>query len=310
MDEKVKELIEKLSIRNPESIEAAKELGRLGFDAVCAALETPEKLNSPGGRHALSKELSLQEPKKIIPRLVGALGLGDWRPTMVATDALCAIGEATIPALSENLLEEASADGRNNTILVLQRLGGTEAAENLAKVAKEDKTPEVRATAITALGRLGAENAASAIIEALCDKSELVKKAASRAAGWLKVVEAADGIVKLLGEFDPTSRAYAIYALDRIGDASAAPAVIGFLKDDDPYVRWSAAAALRRLWTDESGAALEETLSDGEDVVASAALETLCLKSPETAKKHLKSARKDSRALGICHTGLGGERIP
>jgi len=299
MDETIRKAIEHMSGfgrgRADEAAEAARAIGALGVEALCAALLTPEALNVPKGRHALKDEIARQGPGAVAPALLAALAHPDWRPNQVACDVIALMPEAMAPRLIAFLVEAGPPHGRINAILVLRRMGVTDAGAALAGLAGGDPAPEVRAAAVEALGWLGADGAGEAVVRALADESGDVRLKAVRAAGWLRLPEAVDGILALLPSADAEARAAAVYALDRIGDARAAARVADLLEDPEPYVRWSAAVALRRLWTDACGPALAAALRDDEETVAASALDTLCIAAPRIDADLLSSAADDPR---------------
>ena len=299
MKEEIREAITHLSgfdrKHSSEAIEAARALGALGVEALCAVLDTPAALNVPGPRRTLSAQLARQDPAAVAPALLRALAHKDWRPNQVACDAIGLMKETMTPALIDNLETEREPTGRINTILILRRMGVSAAAPALAKLAREDPVAEVRAAAVEALGHLGVSQAAAAVVAGLDDTSPAVRLKSVKAAGWLRMCEATEGILAFARSADTEGRAAAVYALDRIGEVRATSFVVDCLKDADPYVRWSAAVALRRLWQEGCETALEKVLEDTEETVAAAALETLCIAAPKRARGLLAAAMEDPR---------------
>jgi len=299
MKEEIRRAIERLSgfdrDHSAEAVEAAKAVGALGVEALCAALDTPEALNVPRARHALKDEIARRDPAVVAPALLRALAHKDWRPNQVACDVINLMQEAMTPALIDNLETERQPNGRINTMLILRRMGASAAAPSLVKLACEDSVAEVRATAVEALGYLGVAQAADAVVVALDDTSPAVRLKAVKAAGWLRMCDAAEGVVAFARSADTEGRAAAVYALDRIGDVRATPFVVDCLEDPDPYVRWSAVVALRRLWKEGCETPLEKALEDTEETVAAAALETLCIAAPTKARNRLAAAMEDPR---------------
>ena len=305
--DQVEELIRRLS--GAEAVEAAEVLGALGHEALCRALNTPEVLVVPGGRRALSAQLARQDAAAVTGALMRALAHKDWRPVQVAFDAIQAFGERMIPVLIENLEKEEEPAGRASTIMTLERMGASAAGNTLARAAHEDPVSEVRLAAVQALGRIGGDQAPAAAVAGLRDESQAVRLAAVRAAGWLRAREAVEGVIDFARAAATDARAAAVYALDRIGDTRATGFVTGLLKDPAPYVRWSAAVALRRLWTAKCEAALREAIGDADEVVATAALETLCIKRGRGSRQILltlaSEARPALRATAVCYISRG-----
>jgi HEAT repeat protein len=114
----------------------------------------------------------------------------------------------------------------------------------------QDANAEVRLSAATALGRIGADGktAVPALITALQDKDKYVRQGAADALGHFgaKAKTAVPALINALKDENKYVRLNAASALGRIGleAKSAIPALIGALKDEKLEVRQNAASGL------------------------------------------------------------------
>lgn len=114
-----------------------------------------------------------------------------------------------------------------------------------ARRALDDPHPEVRATALRSLARLG-ETTERTISEAARDPDPLVRAAACELAPELSGPHGVAILEPRLEDVDATVTEAAAFAAGEIGDAAAAlvPGVTALLDHDDPIVRETAVAAL------------------------------------------------------------------
>ena len=105
----------------------------------------------------------------------------------------------------------------------------------LLKIIVNDSDMEIRKTAITLIGDLKVEGAASALIKALDDESEDVQIAACFAIGRLKAGEAKPKLIEMLKKQDMTRDSNLtdaiISALDELGAKEVAPFAVEVIKD-------------------------------------------------------------------------------
>ncbi len=133
---------------------------------------------------------------------------------------------------------------RKRAATTLRELGNT-SMDNL-----DDPCPEVRGSAITALGKLGDANIVDKLIPYLQDEASDVRGSAITALGKLGDAQIIDKLIPYLQDEDPINRASTITALAKLGDAQIIDKLIPYLQDEASDVRGSARAALRNLGYD------------------------------------------------------------
>jgi HEAT repeat protein len=105
---------------------------------------------------------------------------------------------------------------RYDAVLILEERGGPEAVQLLIGALRDQEYVSIRWRAARALGKLRAQEAVGALVDALGDESQHVRK----------------GVAQALGE---------------IGDPGAVPALIKALRDDERKVGLEASHALRDI---------------------------------------------------------------
>jgi len=119
-----------------------------------------------------------------------------------------------------------------------------------------DKSPDTRAAAALALGRIGDEAAVPSLLPVLEDSDAAVRRAALFALGVIGSADARDAVRRVAGSNAAAEeRAEAVRALGRLRGEGAAEALLPFLADTDPGVRADAAVALAS--TGDSVAAID-----------------------------------------------------
>ena len=108
----------------------------------------------------------------------------------------------------------------------------------------EDPLAEVRATTARALGKLGAREAAEALLERLEDEDGVVRASAAWALGKLGERRFARRLCMLGLDEYWDARSSAALALGRLGDADIKEALVGMLLDGQPEIRENAALSL------------------------------------------------------------------
>jgi HEAT repeat protein len=202
---------------------AAEALGYLGdtesVEALIRALNGTESELQSGAARALG----YIGDERAVSSLIEALGSGDFSLRGIAMDALIGIGEPSLPYLSEALLhsergvrsgaaecfmqmgytpktreEQINLLVANEEWLELTRIGSS-AAEVLIHFT-DDANEEVRAGAVTALGKVGGPRAIATLAAILADDNLLVRR---KAMGSL--AEMGEGIVPVLRKIRETS---------------------------------------------------------------------------------------------------------
>ena len=180
-------------------------------------------------------------------------------------------------------------------------LAGHAGDERAARSFLDDPDPEVRATALGALVRMGraTPSDADAAIEdpdplarrracelgaalpgapfarLLGDEDDLVVEAACFAVGEAHDALAVPALVRIAsGHADPLCRESAVAALGAIGEPGGLPAILAAL-EDKPQIRRRAVSALAAFDDPESDAALRRSLKDRDWQVRQAAEDVL-----------------------------------
>jgi HEAT repeat protein len=127
---------------------------------------------------------------------------------------------------------------------------GTPLAVQALLIALEDANYLVRGAAAESLGRLGADQAAPALIEIMQDRAEDREDRArnAEALGRLEAKEAVEPLIAALDDIVWRVRYQAAVALGRIGDSAAREALANAAQyDPDASARKAAQEALKRL---------------------------------------------------------------
>jgi HEAT repeat protein len=181
--------------------------------------------------------------------------------------ALPQMGKAGAAALRA-MIAEGDADTQVRAALALVEAGDPGAFEPLLKRVP-DAEPDVRATAVRALGQAGDRRAVPVLIPLLKDEKKAgVDRStwffAAEALGALKDPRAVGPLVEMMKEADPGKQAYAARALGEIGDRAAVGPLLDLLKSDLAGPRAEAARALGLIGDPRAAEAVVAALSDKE----------------------------------------------
>ena len=279
-DDEAKQMMVRLEEKLPTGLGdmLIEQIVPLGPEMLQLLIRFPESLVYAGVRRWVRKVARRFPREQALPIMIEALSHPDWRVFEIARDVVTWYGLDARDALIANLNDCPSPAGRLNTVYCLHRLadplappgiGDASIVPHLARAAESDESPEVRAAAVIALSRCGAEGVDKPILAALTDESDTVRCEAAAAAGRLKLAGAVAAVASMLGHADPQVRADLLYALSRIGDPSATDPVAACLADTDWYVRWTAVKALQRLQPEHD--AIGKCREDAHPLVAAAA---------------------------------------
>nr|WP_303716348.1 HEAT repeat domain-containing protein [Methanoculleus marisnigri] len=271
-DRDTRRLISRLSSRDPDTrYQAAGCLGDAGVSAavgpLAALLADPET----GVRWKATEALGRLGSPAIGP-LMESLASENVDVRWMAAVALGDIGEAeAIPALMEALNDEDTYV-RSRVALTLGAIG--EAARGDLIAALHDGNERVRWGAALALGSIGGEEAATALINALHDPDGDVRQ---RAAGALADIgePAVPPLLAALRTDEEEFRQEAIAALGLVGRPAVASLVAALRGHDDWRVRAGAARALGEIGERRSADILIVALDDEREEVHEAAREAL-----------------------------------
>ncbi|HWG56651.1 MAG TPA: HEAT repeat domain-containing protein [Gaiellaceae bacterium] len=203
-----------------------------------------------------------------------------WRRATAAYVLGDMAAPTAIPALLASL-GDGSRDVRAAAARSLGRLGAVEAVSPLLEALASRAVP--RSVAAQALLELG-EPALPELRRLLGADDARVREAATELVGLLGDARDADVVAARLGDPDPSVRAKACRALARVGAARAAAALGPALDDPEPAVRAAAAAALGTLGAVEAVPALLERARHDEFDVAQAAARAVADLDPDALR--------------------------
>jgi HEAT repeat protein len=227
---------------------AAEKLGLIGSPTALPALLATirdVKNEDEDVRGAALRALGRIRDERAIPFLIEALGYPDtWLPPRIG-EILVSIGEPSIAHLDRELRGNHSEHVRMWAAEVLGWLNAAAAAPALID-ALSDISPEVRAKAAGALGKIKEDRAVYRLLELLVsDPAPFVRVKASQSLGAIGHPAVIDYLINTLKDPEWWVRVRAVEALEKLGERSIA-ALLPALEDEDPEVRKRAAMALER----------------------------------------------------------------
>lgn len=233
--DEVQGLIQKLQSQTPqERAAAACALGRMETRGA-AAIPALAGLLSDGA--SVKKTCGYESPFED----------EEWQPEYetvkettvgeAATQALIAVGPASLDALIDNLTTNASWRGRKNAAWALAHRGNAQAMQQML-VALKDEAWQVRAEAAYALFQRGGakEETVNALIAATRDEAWQVRQQATAALGHKgsSKVDVAETLMHLLREDkDARVRGEAAWGLRQMANGRLFPTLLEALKDEN-----------------------------------------------------------------------------
>lgn len=198
-------------------------------------------------------------------------------------------------------LRDATSDSARSRAAAAEALADAKeddkqaACDALVKLAA-DAEPNVRFTALAALGRLAEARTLDAILPRFDDEVGMVREAAVIAAAQLRDARALPRVRKALADERPEVRFQAVISLAELAGEDARVSLFPALADDDALVRANAAAALATLEPDAPTAdRIAKLLKDREpEVRLEAALALATYRDPRAATelgRHLDHER-------------------
>jgi HEAT repeat protein len=160
-----------------------------------------------------------------------------------------------------NLLGDRSPEIRRTAVEALGKIGSSSQIHRVIQTLS-DPDPHVREAGVIALGRLGVQpDGIQALVQALSDTAKPVRTAAARSLGELNEAPAASNpLVQLLKDPDKQKRKAAIQALVQFEAKNAFPQLSLAVRDPDAEVRQGAVAALGEWWGEQAIPLLWERL--------------------------------------------------
>lgn len=293
-----------IQIRN----QAKESLTTAGLPAVPSLIKVLEDDSVPGREKALgAREVLVAIGEPAIFSLT--LALGDDKPLRRdrAVAVLRMLGNKAVGPLVAALRDEA-AGMQTGAATALGHLNDDRAVEPLLAILRDPQTnPQVRKTAITAIGRFKPPSAIpsliamlqdndqktrwiardtfremgevglSALIDALQSPTLALRKGAVETLGLIRNQQTVMPLIDALHDPDTMVRRYAVLALGRNRDARAVEPLVKMLHDPDAKVRNEAVTALQELRDTRAVDGLIAALNDGDVQVRRSALQTLGL---------------------------------
>jgi len=204
--EEVKRQIEILqSGTTKEKINAARTLGKIGSEAVPAAVYLIELLDSPKKyRSPLDKILN-------VVTIVGKFG---DKVSIESQHALIKIGGPAVGPLSEALLNDSRSRVRYNAAIALGDIKDAGSIDTLITALQKDVDYQVRMYSAEALGEMAEkwsiellDNAVTALMEALKDNDQNVRQKAAAALGKIKSMRSVPALIEALQTYGKDSNA-------------------------------------------------------------------------------------------------------
>jgi HEAT repeat protein len=228
---------------------ACEKLGLIGSaKAVPLLLSIVRDVNNEDEdvRSVALRSLGRIKDARAIPVLVEALGYPEtWLPPRIA-EILVSIGDECVEYLIRQLKDFQSESRRAWSAEVLGWLNASSAVMPLIG-SLLDASPEVRARAAGALGRLKDERAVASLTELLVSEPvPFVRTKVSEALGQMGNPSVIQHLINLLKDPEWWVRVRAVEALEHIGEQSI-PSLLVALEDEDFEVRRRAAIALERI---------------------------------------------------------------
>lgn len=275
----VKPLVAALAASDEAKAAAAREkLGAAGEGAVApliailtdAAAPAPQRKAAAAGLAAVGRPATGAVVKLLIHPDAG-----------VRAAAACTLGRIGDPAIVLTLakaLNDRDAAVRLETAKALGDLRDVQACGALATAHTKDASPEVRAAAALALGRLRCRASIEPLIEGLRDAQPAVRASAAEALGLLAPLlvtgargelgrlKAVDALIATLKDADPTVRLRTVETLGLMKENMAAAPLAGVL--GETALRPAAIRSLGQIGSLQARKILEEVVETSPDEAA------------------------------------------
>ena len=228
---------------------ACEKLGQIGSGQavpILLSIIRDENNEDEDVRSVALRALGRIRDKRAIPVLIEALGYPEtWLPPRIG-EILVNIGEESINHLKKELRNFQSESRRGWSAEILGWLEAKNAVEALAD-SLLDASPEVRAKAAGALGKIKDGRAIGKLTELLISEPiPFVRTRVSQALGSIGNPSVIHYLVNILKDPEWWVRVRAVEALEQLGEQSI-PSLLIALEDEDMEVRKRAALALERI---------------------------------------------------------------
>jgi len=228
---------------------ACEKLGQIGSGKavpILLSIICDENNKDEDVRSVALRALGRIRDKRAIPVLIEALGYPEtWLPPRIG-EILVNIGEESIYHLKKELRNFQNESRRGWSAEILGWLEAKNAVDSLAE-SLLDASPEVRARAAGALGKIKDERAIGKLTELLISEPiPFVRTRVSQALGNIGNPSVLHYLVNILKDPEWWVRVRAVEALEQLGEEST-PSLLIALEDEDIEVRKRSALALERI---------------------------------------------------------------
>ncbi|MCI0487135.1 MAG: M56 family metallopeptidase, partial [Blastocatellia bacterium] len=244
-------------------------------------MNAPVELITRESRHLTA--LPTPTPTPIpVPAMLPEEGEATVQPEEQEPEGLDRITDTPAPQAAQ----EAGAQERKDNSRVVEAL----------KEALKDEDPDVRRSALFALGQMGDSSVTEAMIEALKSNDSQVRAQAAWALGMRGGQNAVEALIEALKDESAHVRAQAAWALGMKGNGRATEALAAALRDENSHVRAQAAWALGMRGSRDGVEALATALKDENANVRAQSAWALGMRGDSRAVESLAAALKDSNA--------------
>jgi HEAT repeat protein len=299
-------LFEQLADPNPRVVQAAmaaiQSLGTKDSEALATAMaQSP----LPSARRAALRVLSYFGCEGAIDVFARATHDDDTRVRDVAITGLALLDHPRARAL---LLEAAARSGERDRVAAMRGLGQSACAPEVVEAllaGLADEQPWVRYYACQSLGKLGVNDAASAITARLDDAAGQVRVAAVEALSHLESAIALAALRNAAASDDPDIQRAALIGLGLAHHDASLPVVIAACRATSAATRQVALSALKSFGAPEVFPELAAALTDADEGVRLAAVGLLAEVPKREATLHLIHALGDERVRSSIVQALG-----
>jgi HEAT repeat protein len=268
-----------LSVLGEAAIQAslAEAIAHIGPAAATQPLLARLGAEDRAVRQAAASLLGRLGDRRAVPALTLELSGADADFITTVASALAMLGDARALDALLPLFAHPHAAVRQATIAAVNSIGAEETHARI-RARLSDPNPRVRECAVRVAGYFGYQDCTAGIFKALRDEADDVRRAAIEQLPVIEDPLAQDLLLEALRTETPRNRGAAAHAMRTAGGPAFEQALLGALADADPWVRYFAAGSLgeHRQASAATAAALGRTaLTDRAPHVRIAAVRAL-----------------------------------
>jgi HEAT repeat protein len=290
-------LFRHLDDANPRVVQAAigaiQSLGTAENQAL--AIEVARS-NAPGARRAALRILSYFGCADAIDVFVAAMHDSDARVRDLAITGLAALEH---PRARELLLQAAGSDSAQVRTAAMRGLGQSAADAQVVAALRHglgDREAWVRYYACQALGKLGVEDAASAIAKRLGDSAGQVRVAAVEALSHLKGAQALEALQLAAASDEADVQRAALIGLGMMQSSESLPVLIAACAAPEAATRLVALSALGAFTSAQTLPVVARAIEDVDEGVRVAAIGLLARRPEREATRLLIAGMRDENS--------------